>query len=711
MIFENSIICFHSTDPDKKPSFERVLWIAPDCSQVVLINIDDKKKIPFPYFQEYDVLVTYLENDNAQIESLDPDLRLIAPDEPYLNKYSKRRDEKFSIIEGIVFKEPDIYIAQLRGKLVKEAADQAHKQVNWVYTLLRKYWFYGKTPNGLLNDYFDVGLPADKRNRKRKSGPKPTDGNDFVVTNKDKETFKQAITEYYTKRGMSLKATHKHMCQEIYVTGYYRKYGEMVPIIGGPSLRQFLYWYSKEYNKKNKVAARFGQRKAEMNARSLLKSASGDIQGPGELYEIDSTPADGLLLSIDHKTVIGRAHVYFVKDVMSRLITGMHICKTPSWEEAMVALENASIDKVAFCAQYGITITEEDWPSKHLPRFIVGDRGEMKSKNSNNLGFLNIRIGNPPSYRADLKPHIEQQFRSFCMRIREVMPGAVHKEHRERGDKDPGNQAAYTFEAFTKLVILFVLEFNRKALSEKYFVTREMFIDKVDLTPLSMWNWGMRHTLLQEQPRSLIRHTLLPKKKCLVSRGGIALYKMNYACQRGEDEGWFEDERIEGQREVIVSYDPRNCSSVFIRLKNGREEQLFLTDRFKEYEGLHFDDVKTIMAFKKKQLNKANLERNQIEAELDTVAKKLTNVEIAKTKEAQSGKSRAARFKNKRFARKLERRMESSTNAWTANTSVKISQNSTNKEKPLIDETNQKVSKMQLFLLAKSEEKRVGHDK
>lgn len=164
-----------------------------------------------------------------------------------------------------------------------------------------------------------------------------------------------------------------------------------------------------------------------MSSRSLLKSVSSDVQGVGEYYEIDSTPADGLLLSIDHKTEIGRPHVYFVKDVESRLITGMHVCKNPSWEEAMVALENASTDKVVFCAQHGIPISEEDWPAKHLPRYIVGDRGEMKSRNSNNLGILNVRIGNPPSYRADLKPYIEQQFRGFCMRIKEIMLGVCIK--------------------------------------------------------------------------------------------------------------------------------------------------------------------------------------------------------------------------------------------------------------------------------------------
>lgn len=108
-----------------------------------------------------------MESGGAQIELIDPDMRIIAPDEEYLNKYSQRRDGKFSIIESIVCKEPDIYIPGKRGRLVKETAEQFKKQVNWVYTLLKKYWFYGKNSNGLLNDYFDVGIKNSESNRKK----------------------------------------------------------------------------------------------------------------------------------------------------------------------------------------------------------------------------------------------------------------------------------------------------------------------------------------------------------------------------------------------------------------------------------------------------------------------------------------------------------------------------------------------------------------
>ena len=295
-----------------------------------------------------------------------------------------------------------------------------------------------------------------------------------------------------------------------------------------------------------------------MNARAFKGTPEENVQGPGAYYEIDSTPADVILVSLDRETVIGRAHVYFVKDVMSRMIVGVNICTNPSWEEEMVALENASTNKVEYCKRFGIEITEEDWPCLHLPKFIVGDRGEHKSRNSNNLVDINVRVGNTPSYRGDFKPYIEQQYRRYNARIRESIPvSAVRKEHRERGDKNPENYAVHTIEAFSKLTILFVLEFNKSALPDEYLMTREMFEEKVELTPLGMWNWGLKKNLLHEMPRDLIRLKLLPKGEGLVTRSGIIFKKMTFSSDRGFEEKWFEQESVYGQKKVIVNYDPR----------------------------------------------------------------------------------------------------------------------------------------------------------
>jgi hypothetical protein len=74
----------------------------------------------------------------------------------------------------------------------------------------------------------------------------------------------------------------------------------------------------------------------------------------------------------------------------------------------MMAIANAASDKVTFCREYGIEITEEDWPVHHLPEAILADRGELEGKNAENLvNGLHVKIMNTPPYRCDWKGIIE----------------------------------------------------------------------------------------------------------------------------------------------------------------------------------------------------------------------------------------------------------------------------------------------------------------
>lgn len=718
-IFENTIIAFNGLSTDEV-ILERVLWISLDKSQVVLIDINNKDDMKFPYFRSYSDLIQEIEDEHARTFTIEPDLKLLAPDEEYLKKYEGNRDEKWHIIKSIVTKEPEAYLPEYRGQLIKEAMDRTGKSAKVIYQLIKKYWFYGKSINSLLNNYFDCGVPSEARIYNNKPGPKSEDGNTYIITDSDKVKFRKAIKKYHVSEEKTIKETFKHMLEDSYNEGYYRKYGVMVPIIiqNCPTERQFRYWYSMEYDSKQKYGAKYGNRKAEMNARALMGTPAEDIQGPGALFEIDSTPADVILMSLDRQTVIGRAHVYFVKDVMSRTIAGAHVCTNPSWEEEMVALENAATDKVEYCAKHEIDITEEDWPCHHLPKFIIGDRGEHKSKNSNNLVNIRVRVANAPSYRGDLKPYIEQQFRKFCMRMRELSPGAVRKEHRVRGDKNPADEAMYTIEAFTKLVILFVIEFNKSALSAGYFVTKELFEEKVELTPLSVWNWGLKRNLLHEMPRDLLRYSLLPKGNAMVTRGGIAFSKVCYTCDRGIREAWFENEQFEGKKHIEISYDPRNCSSIFIKSKDGSLIPCYLTTKFKDYEGLHFDDLKVILTYKKNQLKKLNKGRIQLEAEMDAYAGNLTISETEKTKKALLGKSKASKHRNKRLVRKMDKRSISSRNAWTtAPHHIEKESQILPKGEVLPFERSEpkkpqsKMDQMQLFLMSKNKERRINRER
>ena len=615
-IFENVILELF----DQEHNFialQRILWISQDKKDVVVVDITDDKKMKYPFFRTYDDITEELESGRERVIDIDPDLRLISPDEEYLLRYKVSRDEKWNVIKEIVIQEPDIYISKMRGKLVTDAEERSGKHKKEIYKYLKKYWFYGKSINGLLNNYFDCGAPGRDREFNKKTGPKPKDGNEFVVTSKDKENFVWAIGKLHIEEKKSLKETHEILCQKKYHSGHYRQFGVLVPIVEphkGPTIRQFLYWYHKEYSVSEKYANRHGRRKAAMDKRPLIGDASERALGVGFLFEIDSTPADIILVAEDRQTIIGTPTLYIVKDVTSRMVTGFHVTgANPSWIEEAVALENAVTNKVEFCRQYGIEIDEDDWPCCHLPKNLLGDRGELKSKMAENLISLKIDVLNAPSYRGDLKPFVEQHFRLTNLDIRDFLSkaGAKPSKPKERGDYDPARNAALTIFEFTKFMIVQILTYNKSALPKEFFVTREMFEDKVELTPLDVWNWGKNKNLLHTEPRDLIRYNLLPKANAKVTRHGIEFDKRCYTSDLGLKEGWFVSNNIDGEEKITIRYDPRNVSSIFIRSKNGKLIQCFLTNKFKDYEGLHIEEVKAIMRYKKEQLTLKGKEEKQ----------------------------------------------------------------------------------------------------
>ena len=128
---------------------------------------------------------------------------------------------------------------------------------------------------------------------------------------------------------------------------------------------------------------------------------------------------------------------------------------------ARLAIENAASDKVAYCASYGVTITEEEWPCHHIPTAILADRGEMESRSADNLvQMLGIRIENAPPYRADLKGIIEQHFRTINTDATPFLPGKVLPDMSERGGHDYRLDAKLDIRQFTEIIIRCVLYYN-----------------------------------------------------------------------------------------------------------------------------------------------------------------------------------------------------------------------------------------------------------
>jgi hypothetical protein len=670
LIYQNSVIEMLNEDL-KTDMIIRILWISQGKEIIYVVDINDDKKMTYPYAMKYNELLFDIEEGRANVLKVEPDLRLISPDEEYLLKYKKSRDVNWNIIKEIVFQEPEIYISSFRGTLVKEVQEKTGRSKKEIYRLLKRYWFYGKTKNALLKNYFDCGVSSNPREYAKNPGPKAKDRIGRVINKKDKEIFKKAVKKFHVDRKMNLTATHQHMCEEWYHTGFVRKHGLMIPIVEpdkAPSLRQFTYWYNKEFSSIQKYSNKNGKRKAEMDIRPLDGDSTERALGIGYVYEIDSTPADIILVAEDRKTILGSPTLYIVKDIYSRMIAGFHASLSPASQiELMVAMLNAASDKVEFCKKYGIEIDERDWPCKNLPVYLVGDRGELKGKWAENLINLKVDVDNAPSYRGDLKPFVEQHFRLTNDEIRELLyrAGAKPSKMINRGDEDPAKKAALTINEFTQFMIIQILTFNNCALPKNFLVTKEMFEEKVELTPKGVWEWGESTSLLHEESRDVLIYNLLPKAKAIVTRGGIRFSEMCYTSELGMKNSWFVECEIDGKKEIEISYDPRNVSSIFIRLKSGKIEHCLLTGMYKEYEGLHLEDVKAIMKYKKDEINNKEKEEKQHKAVLHAFSENLVNEAISKTKDATKGLSITQRQKNKRETKKSESRTVGSENAVT----------------------------------------------
>jgi len=382
------------------------------------------------------------------------------------------------------------------------------------------------------------------------------------------------------------------------------------------------------YGSKEALVARKGQKQYDLNHRAILGKSDLEIRGPGAQYQIDATVGDIYLVSqFDRANIIGRPVIYFIIDVFSRIVAGMYVgLEGPSWTGAMMALANAASDKVAYCAEYGIQITFDEWPCCHIPDTILADRGEMESKSVETLiNALNIRVDNTPAFRADMKGIVEQFFNTTNTKTMVFLPGHVKPDMAQRGGKDYRLDAKLDIRQFTKIIIQCVLNHNAHFL-EGYDRTEGMIADNVEPIPVNLWNWGIAHCSgrLRSVPENMIKLFLMPADKALVTGKGIRFKGLQYLSERAVAEQWFERARAKGSYQVDISYDPRDMSRIYVRNVDGALfDQCFLADWEAKWRGKSWDEVSQQQAEDRALLHRSKNRELQSRVDLNTEIEKV----------------------------------------------------------------------------------------
>ena len=547
----------------------RVLYISPDKSYLYWIELSRKGGLPKKE-----------EMSEFEIRMMAGELRKkedtwLPPRDDGSESARERRDEHWNLLGSVLTNEPAVYEKATRAKLLQELSATSGKPVSNLYPLIKRYWQYGKVKDTFLPADERKGGKGRSRQLSRNTGPVPSEKatSSKIRTSEDEALFEKYVKKYYlNKGGYTLRDTYDKMIREEYSEKRSDSSGIEQVISNGmgaaPTYRQFWYWYSKYRDGNQETIKKEGESAYNLKERATTGRADFGMRGPGAQFQIDATIADVYLVSrFNRANIIGRPVVYFVKDAFSRLVVGLYVgLEGPSWMGMSMGLYNAFTDKVDFCHRYGIEITEDQWPCHHLPFALIGDRGELESINGERLANqLGIQIDNTPPYRGDLKPIIERHFRILNDTVVHRLPGGVRPDMSQRGGHDYRLDAVLDLYQFTRIVIHNTLTYN-KVTMESFEPSAEMMKAGIELTPLSLWNWGIHNSsgALRVMDEERVRLALMPEDTCDVTREGIKFHKLYYSCDEAVTGQWFEDARRDGTYKMKVSYDPRDVHAIYV---------------------------------------------------------------------------------------------------------------------------------------------------
>lgn len=645
-----------------------------------LISVDSPK-VGWPEERPLDDLVQAMAAGDLQVLETDHLLAQLRREEALTPTQRELRDEAWAMIRELV-EAPDqrILWPGESGPLVKAAAARHKVNVSTLYKHLRRYWQRGQMREALqptLNKCGGAGKPHQPGAVKL---GRPVTGKGQVginVTDVVRVHFEDAIDRYYRKdEKLPLSLTYDRMLGDHYNSGFVEKDGQLTPILKPaeqrPSFAQFQRHYKLHHTKLSSLTSRKGAAYVARNHRAVLGDQSKSALAVGEYAMIDATTADlHIVSSLDRSQVVGRPTVYYVVDVFSQLITGVHVtCDDARYNSAAMAVWNAYSDKVAFCAELGITITADQWPARDLPLNLYADRGELLSVVADQIpSKLGVRVVNAPAYRPDLKGLVERAFHTFNQMTINWLPGAIRYDGEERGERDYRKDSVFTLPEFKKVLVQSILAYNASYLAG-YLRTAEMIADHVEPRPNDLWAWGLPRAALITHDPAWVRLALLPMDKGTIQPKGLYFHGVHYTCARAMREEWFATVRHNSVRSVQCSFDPGSVNRIYLLGDNQVVDLCDLTSGDSWATGLSWPELTAYLKAKRQSDRDAKNEDVQLRVTANANTQAVIKQATQLTKAATGGG--APSTKNMHEAKTAERLLELQAQAATTQAIVGV---------------------------------------
>ncbi len=275
---------------------------------------------------------------------------------------------------------------------------------------------------------------------------------------------------------------------------------------------------------------------------------------PLEIVQIDHTEVDVVVVDEENRQALpGRPWLTLAIDVFSRMVTGFHLSMSePSRLSLGLCMLRSTFDKAAWLSEHGVT---EEWPTAGLPELIGVDNGSDFRSAAFRRACENegVRVEFRPPGRPHYGGHIERLMGTM-MREVHALPGTTFSNVAERGRQDPKKSAGLTLH---ELETYFAIE-----IVEGYHQRIHRGLQRA---PIAVWREFIGETPLRmPKDRMAFWVSFLPEARRKLRPDGVHMFgPLKYW------HGALASDLGRSGREVVVKYDPRDLSRIFVARPSG----------------------------------------------------------------------------------------------------------------------------------------------
>jgi len=277
------------------------------------------------------------------------------------------------------------------------------------------------------------------------------------------------------------------------------------------------------------------------------------VSRPLEVVQIDHTEID--VIVVDEQTrepLSSRPWLTLAIDVFSRMVTGFHVSMSaPSRVSVGLCLLHSVFDKTAWLSERGI---DQEWPVAGLPEALhVDNAPEFKSR-AFVLGCENegLKIIYRPPAQPHMGGHIERLIGTMMGAVH-LLPGTTFSSPEKRGEYASAHAARMTLRELESYLAIEITGSYHQRIHEG-----------LRRAPIAVWREFSNSTPYR-MPRDRMGFwvSFLPDEKRQLRPDGLHLFGLKYW------HGALSRDLERGGEKVLVRYDPRDISRVFVQRSSG----------------------------------------------------------------------------------------------------------------------------------------------